>query len=201
MVSLVDDHCGSPAGPMKLVAHSDRVFSVAGFLQAQDCAELIALAQAQGFSSADVRTARGQQAMPTIRNNERVVVDSPAWVARLWERLACIALPVLDGQHALGLPRQLRFYKYSAGQRFKMHKDGPWHEDGLTSKLTFLVYLNDGFDGGDTDFREFRVTPATGNALLFVHDTWHEGAAVIAGVKYVLRSDVMYGAAPARPMV
>jgi hypothetical protein len=55
-----------------------------------------------------------------------------------------------------------------------------------------------GFEGGDTDFRDFRVVPRTGSALLFIHDTWHEGAAVSRGVKYVLRSDVLYGPAPPR---
>lgn len=34
--------------------------------------------------------------------------------------------------------------------------------------------------------------PRAGSALLFIHDTWHEGAAVTAGTKYVLRSDVLY---------
>jgi hypothetical protein len=87
----------------------------------------------------------------------------------------------------------IRRARFPPGQRFKMHKDGPWHEDGLTSRLTLLVYLNDDFTGGDTDFREFRVKPEPGAALLFIHDTWHEGAAVESGTKYVLRSDVLYG--------
>ena len=77
-------------------------------------------------------------------------------------------------------------------KRFKMHKDGPWHENGMSSRLTFLVYLSDDFTGGDTDFREFRISPQKGDALLFIHDTWHEGCAVQEGVKYVLRSDVLY---------
>lgn len=108
-----------------------------------------------------------------VRNNERVIVEGQGWVARLWERLSGIALPVVDGATPLGLPKELRFYKYSNGQRFKMHKDGPWTENGVTSKLTFLVYLNDGFVGGATDFRDFSVSPRAGNALLFIHDTWH----------------------------
>jgi hypothetical protein len=29
-------------------------------------------------------------------------------------------------------------------------------------------------------------------ALIFVHDQLHEGAAVVSGRKYVLRTDVMY---------
>ncbi|UHQ24906.1 2OG-Fe(II) oxygenase [Lysobacter sp. 5GHs7-4] len=181
---------------MRLTAHSERAFTVGGLFGADECAQLIALAEARGFEPAGVRTTAGQKAMPHVRNNERVVLESPEWVDRLWRRLSGLALPVLDGQVARGLPRSLRFYKYGPGQRFRMHKDGPWTEDGMSSRLTLLVYLNEGFVGGDTDFRDFRIAPVAGEALLFVHDTWHEGAAVEQGVKYVLRSDVLYGAAP-----
>ena len=178
---------------MRLVAHSPRVFSVEGFLEPEECEQLIDLAEREGFSSAGVRTADGPKAMPAVRNNERAMLPSAHWVELLWRRLQSVELPEVAGQIARGLPRDLRFYRYAPGQRFKMHKDGPWHEDGLTSQLTFLVYLNDGFTGGDTDFREFRVKPEAGAALLLVHDTWHEGAAVESGIKYVLRSDVLYG--------
>lgn len=177
---------------MRVIAHTEHVFSVEDFLGADECAALIALAEARGFAAADVRAPGGARAMPHVRNNERVVFESPDWVSRLWRGLGEVALPLLDGEAAIGLPRALRFYKYGPGQRFRMHKDGPWLEDGRSSRLTLLVYLNDGFAGGDTDFRGFRVMPRTGAALLFVHDTWHEGAAVEAGSKYVLRSDVMY---------
>lgn len=177
---------------MHLTTLTPRVFTIPGFLNTEECHQLIRLAEDTGFAAADVRTTDGQQAMPRVRNNERTMVEHPAWVDRLWQRLSEVALPPLDGAHAAGLPKDLRFYKYGPGQRFKMHKDGPWQERGLSSRLTFLVYLNDGFEGGATDFREFQVTPTTGTALLFVHDTWHEGAAVVAGTTYVLRSDVLY---------
>ena len=39
---------------------------------------------------------------------------------------------------------------------------------------------------------EFAVMPATGTALLFRHERWHEGTPVVIGAKYVLRSDVFY---------
>lgn len=175
-----------------VIRHSDRVFSIDGFLTPTECARLIGLAEGAGFQPADVRAEGGQKAMPQIRNNDRVMVPGGEWVETLWSRLAGFEFPVVEGLRARGLPRDLRFYRYAPGQRFKMHKDGPWKEDGMVSKLSFLVYLNHGFVGGDTDFREFRVVPKTGSALLFIHDTWHEGAAVEEGLKYVLRSDVMY---------
>lgn len=181
------------AAPMPPIHHSDRAFSLPGLLTGEECGQLIELAESKGFGAASVRTAGGAQSMPQVRNNERVLVESPEWVQRLWQRLQAAGLPDVAGQTARGLPKDLRFYKYSPGQRFKMHKDGPWTESGLTSQLTLLVYLNEAFAGGSTDFREFVVQPKTGAALLFLHDTWHEGAAVQAGTKYVLRSDVLYG--------
>ena len=48
------------------------------------------------------------------------------------------------------------------------------------------------FGGGETDFRDFKISPQKGTAVLFVHDTWHEGAQVTYGVKYIARSDVLY---------
>jgi len=181
---------------MTIVRHGERVFSIPGLMTPGECAELIALAERSGFDAASVRTEAGQQAMPRVRNNERTIIGDSPWPARLWQRLQSIELPVIGDERAVGLPRSLRFYKYGPGQRFKMHKDGPWREDGLVSQLTLLVYLNDGFTGGCTDFRSFTVQPEAGSALLFLHDTWHEGAAVNEGVKYVLRSDVLYAHNP-----
>lgn len=178
---------------MQIITHAERIFSIPDFLNQAECAELIDLAEAKGFVSAAVRTSEGQRSMPSVRDNERAILESEGWVASLWKRLAGVPFPTLGGEVPLGLPKELRFYKYSNGQRFKMHKDGPWTENGVTSKFTFLIYLNDGFVGGDTDFRDFRIPPQMGSALLFIHDTWHEGAAVVQGTKYVLRSDVLYG--------
>ena len=57
-----------------------------------------------------------------------------------------------------------------------------------------MVYLNEGFAGGETRFHDYEVdvVPRTGMALLFQHRVLHEGCVVTTGTKYVLRSDVMY---------
>ncbi len=180
---------------MHIKSHSDRVFSVPQLLSVIECEQLIELAEVSGFEPAGVRTNHGQKAMPLVRNNERVLVESAVWVDLLWRRTSTLNLPQLEGQGASCLPKDLRFYRYRPGQRFRMHKDGPWIEGGLTSRLTLLVYLNDQFVGGETDFRDFVVHPTQGDALFFIHDTWHEGRAVVSGTKYVLRSDVLYSAA------
>jgi hypothetical protein len=67
-----------------------------------------------------------------------------------------------------------------------------------------MVYLNGECDGGETvihfqgdgltfpDGAQLRVKPERGKALVFYHYLLHEGAPVLAGRKYVLRTDVMY---------
>lgn len=111
----------------------------------------------------------------------------------MWQRLQAAQLPALDGQTAKGLPKELRFYKYSVDQLFKMHKDGSWIESGMSSNLAFMVYLNDDFVGGETDFRDFKINPVKDTELLFIHDIWHEGCNVTQGIKHVVRSVVLYG--------
>jgi len=75
------------------------------------------------------------------------------------------------------------------------------------SRYTFLIYLNENFEGGGTTFYvpgaevghlEARaVSPRMGCALLFPHggsqgSLVHEGSAPSEGVKYVIRTDVLY---------
>lgn len=161
---------------------------------------LINTSERHGYEPAQVRvgafTDHNTQSLPNIRNNEKCIIAMPGIVKSIWERLQELPLPEIEDQIPVGLPSTLRFYKYGPGQRFKMHKDGAWQENGFWSRLTLLVYLNDGVAGGDTDFQTFKITPQAGTLVLFKHKTWHEGTEVISGTKYVLRSDVLYGPKP-----
>jgi len=60
------------------------------------------------------------------------------------------------------------------------------------SRLTFMVYLNDDFTGGETKFDDAFIQPKARTALLFVHEQKHESLNIETGRKYVLRSDVFY---------
>lgn len=87
-----------------------------------------------------------------------------------------------------------RIYKYDVGQRFKMHRDGSYNRnDKECSFFSFLIYLNNDFEGGETYFEEgTTIIPKQGDALLFHHPLRHEGRPIISGTKYVLRTDIMY---------
>ncbi len=58
-----------------------------------------------------------------------------------------------------------------------------------------MVYLNENFEGGETAFLvdpEKIIKPQTGMGLIFQHPIIHEGCEVAKGVKFVLRTDLMY---------
>lgn len=142
----------------------------------------------------------------------------------------------------IGLNQRYRFYRYNTNDVFKMHTDGAWTFSGLRNSsqgtqdtkiwqpvlvddmfrgqalswLTFLLYLNDDFEGGATSFVQprvntfpfgvddptsastvFNVTPVQGSVLCFFHGSHplsllHSGATVTNGTKYVARTDVVY---------
>ena len=122
-----------------------------------------------------------------------------------------------DGSVACGCSANMRWYQYAAGQRFGKHIDeSNEDETGAHSEYTLLLYLNGGntdvqdaengalsLTGGETVFYKgsygngiaAKVAPLEGLCIIHGHGSrcfTHEGAPVISGLKYVLRTDVMY---------
>src|SRR5262249_7597224 len=96
----------------------------------------------------------------------------------------------------VGVNERIRCYEYSSGQRFAPHSDGAFfRDDSERSWYTYIIYLNEEFEGGETIFfvePEIVIRPRTGSGLFFPHPIIHEGAAVKSGVKYAMRTDLMY---------
>ncbi len=92
-----------------------------------------------------------------------------------------------------GFNERFRFYRYEKGQYFDWHNDGIYvRSNKEESMLTFLIYLNDNFKGGATMLSWDTIQPQLGMALIFPHRLLHRGVEVESGIKYVLRTDVMY---------
>nr|WP_276600907.1 MULTISPECIES: 2OG-Fe(II) oxygenase [unclassified Nannocystis] len=95
----------------------------------------------------------------------------------------------------LGVHERLRCYRYDPGERFAPHFDSACvRADDERSLLTFMVYLNEDFTGGETHFLhlEQTVVPHTGLGVLFQHRHLHEVRAVVTGRKYAVRCDILY---------
>lgn len=178
-----------------LDATSPLAWTIDGVLSPSECAAMIAKIEELGPEAAPITTNVGFVMRPDIRNNERVIFDSPVLAKALFTRIADTLPDPLAGMQPVGANERFRCYRYRPGQRFAPHLDGAFERDEHErSLLTFMVYLNDGFTGGETAFLDFGVTavPRAGSALLFQHRMLHEGCEVLSGTKYVLRSDVMY---------
>jgi len=179
---------------MKTLTDGDNIFTIPGVLSPEECADLIRMTEASGFQDAPITTARGFVMRPETRNNARVMQDDTRRAAWLWERMARFVAPKLGPWRAVGLNERLRYYRYEPGQYFKWHGDGAFiRSEKERSLFTAMIYLNDDFEGGSTDFWDsISIVPKQGMALVFEHSLTHQGAAVTRGRKYVVRSDVMY---------
>ena len=176
----------------------DRIFLLRGLLGAEECESFIALGERAGYEPAPVSTDGGAVLDPQRRDSARLIHEDPTLASRLWERVRPFIPLGQGGWRAVGLYECFRLYRYDPGQKFDRHFDGYIERGGECSHLTLLIYLNDDFEGGQTRFfpfhldREVTVGPRRGTAVVFLHRQLHEGAPVLRGRKYVLRTDVMY---------
>jgi prolyl 4-hydroxylase len=98
-----------------------------------------------------------------------------------------------DVAELTGLPienqEDFHFVKYNVDGEYKPHYDGYYRPK------TAMVYLNDGFIGGETEFPKINtiIKPETGKLVIWDNsidgkddpDSYHAGLPVIAGTKYI----------------
>jgi len=168
------------------------IWLIENFLSAEECAALIQLSETKGYERAKVNLNGTQTDMPSVRDNDRVLHFDTPLANQYWLRLREF-MPKEGQSEPIGLNELWRFYRYQPGQRFRKHRDGSYFRSEFEASFyTFIVYLNDDFEGGATSFGDLQITPKIGMALIFAHAIRHEGLATTSGLKYVLRSDIMY---------
>lgn len=189
------------------LGREERCVLLHDFLPASECDALIASGEREGFVSAN------PDYPPSYRDNDRLVIDDAALAGKLFQRLerhlqgTTGAVPTVSepGWSIRGVNERIRFCRYRPGTQFGAHQDGVHYDASGQSRLTFMVYLNDAeFTGGETVFFASRadamagrhpvarLRPRKGSLILFDHALWHAGTRVSTGVKYVMRSDLMY---------
>ncbi|MFZ4931693.1 2OG-Fe(II) oxygenase [Chryseobacterium sp. Mn2064] len=171
-----------------------QIFLIESFLTDTECDQYISLSQEKVFEEAKINAFGRQLMNKGIRNNDRLMIFDSNMAEELFEKAATF-LPKEHEEYSLkDFNEMFRVYKYAPRQQFKMHRDGSYiRNENEKSFYTFLIYLNDDFEGGETEFENlFTVAPKKGTALVFYHPLRHEGKTLISGLKYVLRTDVMY---------
>lgn len=196
-------------------------------LSAAECKAIIAAGETVNFVPDAPLREDGDVSI--LAHNFYWVVDVPFHDA-LWARISPFVPSDVGGRPARGLNRRFRVYRYVPGAEYRAHIDGAWPPSGIrkeddayvydasppgrkqSSLFTFLIYLNDEFEGGETTFflpaaREgtlnaYPVRPVMGAVAVFPHGdprlaVLHEGTGVRRGAKYVIRTEVEYDVEPA----
>jgi hypothetical protein len=186
------------AGAATILSDAPRVAAIPGFLTPAVCRWLVAGAVGR-VSPARIYGASGAGQIDPGRSNSALELgplncDVVMHLVR-WRIAAAMGVEV----STLENPQILH---YAVGQSFAPHVDylDPAHPDVAARgqrHLTFLVYLNDGFEGGETDFSRLGVrrAGAVGEALWFANvdaagkgdpRTLHAGLAPTRGEKWLL---------------
>lgn len=195
-------------------------FLLHGVLNTSECTQILSSSTAMGYAPDSPLNAPAR----SINAHTFVWVVDEAMARVVFERCRGLLPPAIDGGALAGLNARWRCYRYVPGAHYRPHVDGAWPGSGFRdgklvydvygdrwSRLTFLIYLNDDFDGGATTFYtpspkvgvldSRGVRPKTGSVLVFPHgDTngslVHEGSPVTRGAKYVVRTEVLYKTTP-----
>eukprot|EP00928_Gymnodinium_smaydae_P003907 TRINITY_DN11380_c0_g2_i1.p1 TRINITY_DN11380_c0_g2~~TRINITY_DN11380_c0_g2_i1.p1 ORF type:complete len:324 (+),score=38.82 TRINITY_DN11380_c0_g2_i1:125-973(+) len=196
---------------------SDSAFLIKNLLSPEECDEIIAQAESFGMQSCGYSE--------RIRITDRVSVRGGRLGRVLFERarpfLKDVFIPAFrkgpegcpeDMLRGLWQPSELnpcfRVCRYSPGGFFAPHYDGGFDTcDRHRSIKTFMIYLNDDFEGGPTSFYNenqrrysrglsenqiYELRPEKGSCLVFNHCITHDGGELLQGKKYILRTEVMY---------
>ena len=179
---------------MELIQHTEDIFTVKSLFTDEYCDRLISDSEKLGYLEAPITTAGGPVMAKEIRNNTRVIYDDVDLAEGIWELVKGYVPTTFEEKQAIGVNERFRFYRYDPGQRFNWHYDGCYRRpNGEQSYFTLMFYLNDGYEGGTTEFEDTtEIIPEKGDALIFWHYQRHIGNEIRTGRKYVLRTDVMY---------
>jgi Rps23 Pro-64 3,4-dihydroxylase Tpa1-like proline 4-hydroxylase len=175
-------------------------FRVRNVFTPQECALWIRLAETKGFEPALV--GQDQQLDLDYRKSDRCLIFSDILAEEVFGRIKHL-LPQTRGRKQrkiAGLNERMSFLRYFPGDYFRSHMDGSYKGKHGSSYYTVMVYLNEGFEGGATRFLSswespdptIDLVPEIGMVVVFDHNVLHEGLEVTAGVKYAVRTDVMY---------
>lgn len=161
------DDCGDPTSvpDREPVSQSPVVFWVRELFSKAECQALIEFAQPILNPSVIVDPATGQMRADPIRTSDAAMfpwIDETPFIHAVNRRIAGASGTAVEQ----GEPLQV--LRYAPGQQYHSHSDALPHADNQRI-MTALVYLNDGFDGGETSFPApgLNLRGRIGDALFF----------------------------------
>lgn len=190
------DENGYPAEAPPALKVSDEPHAIAltNFATSDECAHLIALAEPRLQSAVVgnplVSSGQFQDEVRTCRSMGFPIIAESPFIHAINRRIAKAS----GTDVRCGEPSQI--FRYAPREEFKPHLDSSVDFPNQRT-LTFLLYLNDDYEGGETHFLSsgLRYKGSRGDALMFSNvdargdpdpASKHAGLPVIKGVKWLL---------------
>ena len=173
---------------------------IKNFLTGDECLELIEMINDNNHPSSVVEAGEDISKVSSTRTSSTCNLDpSNETVKKLHEKISnFLGIEMPKGE-------QLQGQLYEEGQYFRPHQDfftgsaydkHCLHSGNRTD--TFMIYLNEDFEGGGTDFPRLNITvsPETGKAVHWKNmingecqeSAMHEGMPITKGRKYIITS-------------
>ena len=182
------------------------ILEIYDVLTKEDCAAMRDAAEKVGLEASEVMSGKDEKNLELDTNTRRssgvFLSDSSAPVCRKFAHAAA-ELTGLPLEHQ----EETQVVSYGPGGVYEPHYDGCIDGDGQEYCIrgygeagdrlaTLLVYINDGYTGGQTKFTNlgFTITPEIGKGILFynidenekiIYKSEHTGTEVIEGNKWI----------------
>jgi prolyl 4-hydroxylase len=181
------------SAPRRIISADPHIEIIQGLFSAEECRYIQLLAN-PWMEPAMIYAADGGGMRDPHRDSDNMVVTPMAEDLVIQAINRCIA-EATGTDYAWGEP--LHVLRYGPGQQYRPHHDA--HAFGPPEKrriATALIYLNDAYEGGETNFPEIGVTVrgAVGDMLIFHNLTadkmpdprmTHAGLPVVRGEKWL----------------
>ncbi len=179
------------------------VHEIPHFLTNDECDKIIQIATLKGLTTSEVFEKNELTSTETINKAHRN--SETAWLKKnndIVERIAARIAEITNT--SIDLQEDLQCVRYQKGGIFKEHYDAysedelcVIYEQGNRQRFsTFLIYLNDGYSGGETTFPKIKKTviPEKGKAIYFknindshviIPESLHKGSRIKSGEKWI----------------
>jgi prolyl 4-hydroxylase len=171
-------------------------------LGGEECQAVIDMSEGLGFDAPENGSGTDERGSGY---SARCTLNDPTGAHQLWLRIRQFLPAHLQGWHIVGLNERMRIIRYFPGEFFAQHRDGHFtrgreygQRAGQMSMLSVMLYLNSPGAGGGLHFIDgsldgVTVQPQSGRVVIFDQLLFHESEKVSKGVKYAIRTDVMFG--------
>lgn len=181
-----------------LVEDKAQLLRIDNFMSEQECAEIAALTKTK-LRPSEIAAKSGYEGFRTSTTCDLPYTNDPAADAVDKKIIECLQLGV-------GEKEVIQAQHYAIGQQFKAHTDyfepgseefKTYSKDGGQRTWTFMVYLNQECEGGETEFVHLglKFKPKTGTAIVWNNlnadgtpnpNTLHQAHPILSGEKIVI---------------